>query len=82
MAELVEAITGHVHEVSTFPPILPLHRPPPPPSPSSLLLQLAVKHDMARVVQSCLKYGTPQLRTVLFNELRGTQKQTHTSHVP
>ena len=42
LAELVEAITGHVHEVSTFLPtsifytkfLFPLHCLPPPPSPS------------------------------------------------
>lgn len=37
LAELVEAITGHVHEVSTFPPFSTKHLLPSPPSPSSPL---------------------------------------------
>ena len=34
--------------------------------------QLALKHDTARVVQCCLKLGSPEQRTSIFTELKGT----------
>jgi len=34
------------------------------------ILTLCVKHDASRVIQTCLKYGTEQHRTDMYNELR------------
>ena len=33
--------------------------------------QLALKHDGARVVQCLLKYGTEQIRGMVYEELKG-----------
>lgn len=41
------------------------------------LLQLSVKHDTARVVQCCLKYGSRDQRTSLFNELKGNTRDDY-----
>ena len=35
--------------------------------------QLSLKHDAARVVQSCVKYGSSEHRTAVVSELRGEQ---------
>jgi pumilio family protein 6 len=32
--------------------------------------EFALKHDTARIIQCCLKYGTPQQHTTIFNELK------------
>ncbi len=37
----------------------------------TLTLQLCLKHDTARVVQSCLKRGNAEQRTLVFTELKG-----------
>ena len=38
---------------------------------SSLSQQLALKHDTARVVQSCIKKGSREHRTLVFSEIKG-----------
>ena len=35
------------------------------------LLQLVLKHDMARVIQCLLKFGGEKTRTAVFHELKG-----------
>ena len=36
-------------------------------------LQLSLKHDTARVIQCCLKFGSPEQRTIVFTELKGAR---------
>ena len=37
-------------------------------------LQLSVKHDTARVIQCCLKYGSRGQRSAVFSELKGEEE--------
>ncbi|KAJ2908789.1 Pumilio y domain member 6 [Coemansia aciculifera] len=35
--------------------------------------EITLKHDMSRIVQTCVKYGTPEQRTVIAGELAGSE---------
>ncbi|KAJ2742829.1 Pumilio y domain member 6 [Coemansia sp. BCRC 34301] len=35
--------------------------------------EITLKHDMSRVVQTCVKYGSPEQRTVIAGELAGAE---------
>ena len=49
-------------------------KPTPLGTPCILCVsQLSLKHDAARVVQSCVKNGSSEHRTAVFSELRGEQ---------
>jgi pumilio homology domain family member 6 len=37
----------------------------------SRVVQLVVKHDGSRVIQTCLKYGTHQHRTTIYEAFKG-----------
>ena len=50
-------------------PFLTLSSSPLPLIPSPL--QLALKHDTARVVQSCIKKGSEEHRAMVLSELKG-----------
>ena len=61
MEKLMTLLSGHMYKVRILTVFPWLHGPP----------QLSLKHDTARVVQSCLKNGSSTQRTIIFTELRG-----------
>lgn len=83
LEQVMQLITGHIHEVGTVVCCCLLHCCfvvvccavilfPVHTHLWSCSVQFALKHDTARIIQCCLKYGTPQHQTAIFNELKGT----------